>query len=246
VTSPATLQSLSASGILAALPRSEQTRLLPELQCVTLPLGYVVYEAGGPPDHMFFPTSCIVSLVSTMESGMTAEVGLVGSEGAVGLALCLGGDTFPNRAVVQMEGKAIRIRARALQEEFKRGGALQERLLLYTQALLTQISQTAVCNRLHSVEQRLCRWLLLWYHHANSTELHMTQEFIAGMLGGRRQSVTLAASRLQSAGLIHYSRGNIRILDRQGLEAATCECSRLVKKEFDRLLAFSARTSAGA
>jgi len=244
--SPATLQSLSANGILAALPRSEQQRLLPELQCVALPLGYVVYDSGGPPDYMFFPASCIVSLVSTMENGMTAEVGLVGSDGAVGLAICLGGDTFPNRAVVQMEGKAIRIRARALQEEFKRGGMLQQRLLLYIQALLTQISQTAVCNRLHSVEQRLCRWLLLWCDHANSPELRMTQEFIAGMLGGRRQSVTLAARRLQSAGLIHYSRGFIRILDREGLEAATCECSRVVKEEFKRLLVRAANKSMGA
>ena len=246
MTSPATLESLSASGILGALPRSEQTRLLPELQCVTLPLGYAVYESGDPPDHMLFPTSCLVSLVSTMEDGMTAEVGLVGSEGAVGLALCLGGDTFPNRAVVQMEGAAIRIRGRTLQEEFKRGGALQERLLLYTQALMTQISQTAVCNRLHSVEQRLCRWLLLWHNHAKTTEFRMTQEFIAGMLGGRRQSVTLAARRLQRAGLIHYSRGCIRILDRQGLDVATCECSHVVKTEFERLLARAAHKSAGA
>jgi CRP-like cAMP-binding protein len=182
-------------------------------------------------------------MVYTLENGMTAEVGLVGNEGAVGLGICLGGDTFPNRAVVQLKGQAIRIRARALQEEFKRGGALQIRLLLYTQALMTQISQTAVCNRLHSVEQRLCRWLLLWHDRANSPELRMTQEFIAGMLGGRRQSVTLAASRLQSAGLIRYSRGYLQILDRHGLEAMACECSRVVKAEFDRLLVCTNRNT---
>ena len=210
MTFPATLESLSGSGILAALSREEQQHLLPSLQCVRFGLGATVYESGGTLDSMYFPTSCIISLVCTLETGMTAEVGLVGNEGAVGLALCMGGETMPNRAVVQLAGNAIRLRARALQEEFKRGGTLQLRLLLYTQALMTQISQTAVCNRLHSVEQRLCRWLLLCQDRANSNELLMTQEFIAGMLGGRRQSVTLAASRLQSAGLIRYSRGHIQ------------------------------------
>ncbi|MBC8164720.1 MAG: Crp/Fnr family transcriptional regulator [Bryobacteraceae bacterium] len=233
---PATLQSLSGSGLLAALPLAEQERLLPELHCVTLALGERIYESSGALDYMYFPTSCIVSLVYTMESGVTAEMGLVGKEGAVGLALFMGGETVPNRAVVQLGGKAIRMRAKALQEEFKRGGALQRGLLRYTQALITQISQTAVCNRLHSVEQRLCRWLLLCHDRAESSELRMTHEFIADMLGGRRQSITIAAGRLQSAGLIHYSRGNITILDRQGLEAITCECSRVVKAEFNRLL----------
>jgi CRP-like cAMP-binding protein len=244
MTFPATLESLSGSGILGALLREEQEHLLPDLQCVRFGLGATVYESGGSLDYMYFPTSCIVSLVCTLENGMTAEVGLVGNEGAVGLALCMGGETVPHHAVVQLAGSAIRLRARVLQEEFKRGGTLQHRLLLYMQALMTQISQTAVCNRLHSVEQRLCRWLLLCQDRVNSNELLMTQEFIAGMLGGRRQSVTLAASRLQSAGLIRYSRGHIRILDRKGLEAATCECFRVVKAEFDRLLAVKSRKAA--
>jgi CRP-like cAMP-binding protein len=232
----AMLQSLAASKLLSTLPRAEQERLLPDSQLVTLPLRETVYEINGSIDHMYFPASCIVALVYTMESGMTAQMGLIGREGAVGLPLLMGGGTVPNAAVVQLAGKAIRIRARALREEFERGGALQRALLRYTQALITQISQTAVCNRLHSVEQRLCRWLLLCHDRAESSELRMTQEAIAEMLGGRRQSVTVAAGRLQDAGLIHYSRGHINILNRPGLEASTCECSRVVKAEFDRLL----------
>jgi CRP-like cAMP-binding protein len=232
----ATFESLGESEFLVALPRAAQEHLLAYVQNVTLRLGDTIYEPGEALEYIYFPTSCIVSLVYTMKNGVTAEMGLVGKEGAVGIALFMGGETMPNRAVVLLAGKAIRLRARLLQDEFKRGGPLQHRLLRYTQALLTQIAQTAVCNRLHSVEQRLCRWLLLCHDRADSNELRMTQEFIADMLGGRRQSVTIAAGRLQDAGLIHYSRGHIRILDRQGLEAASCECYRVVKAEFDRLL----------
>jgi len=222
--------------MLGALPSEDLLRLLPGFEQIAFALGDVVYESGGRLDYIYFPTSCIVSLVYTMESGVTAEMGLVGNEGALGIALFMGGDTMPNRAVVQVAGNAIRMKAKTLLQEFRRGGPLQESLLRYTQALITQICQTAVCNRLHSVEQRLCRWILLCHDRLKSNELPMTQEFISNMLGGRRQSVTVAAGRLQDAGLIHYSRGHIEILDRRGLEAAACECYRVVKTEFDRLL----------
>jgi CRP-like cAMP-binding protein len=201
-----------------------------------LALGEIIYESGGRLHYIYFPISCIVSLVYTMESGVTAEMGLVGNEGAVGIALFMGGDTMPNRAVVQIAGNALRLKSNLMLEEFRRGGPLHASLLRYTQALITQICHTAVCNRLHSVEQRLSRWILLCHDRLNSNELRMTQEFIANMLGGRRQSVTVAAGRLQAAGLIHYSRGHIEILDRRGLEAAACECYRVVKMETDRLL----------
>jgi CRP-like cAMP-binding protein len=223
--------------ILERLPREERTRLIPELQEATLSLGDVVYESGGRLDYVCFPTSCIVSLIYTMEDGAVAEMGLVGNDGMVGVALFMGGDTVPNRAVVQLAGTAIRMKATKLQEEFRRGGYLQKLLLRYTQALITQISQTAVCNRLHSVEQRLSRWLLLCHDRVRSDELIMTQEFISNMLGGRRQSVTVAAGRLQDAGVIEYSRGRIKIIDRQKLESSACECYQVVKTEFDRLLA---------
>jgi CRP-like cAMP-binding protein len=203
---------------------------------VTLALGEVVYEAGSRPEYVYFPTGAVVSLLYTMEDGATAEVGLTGNDGIVGVALFLGGDTTPNRAIVQIAGGALRMRARLLQDEFARGGPVQQLLLRYTQALITQISQTAVCNRLHAVEKRLCRWLLLSHDCVQSDQLAMTQEFIANMLGGRRESVTVAAARLQDAGLIQYSRGHITILDRPGLEVAACECYRIVRDEFDRLL----------
>jgi CRP-like cAMP-binding protein len=222
--------------LLAALPSEDLVRLLPNLERIAFALGDVVFESGGHLNYIYFPTSCIVSLVHTMETGVTAEMGLIGNEGAVGIALFMGRDTMPNRAVVQIAGNAIRMKAKTLLEEFRRGGALQELLLRYTQALITQICQTAVCNRLHSVEQRLCRWILLCHDRLKSNELCMTQEFISNMLGGRRQSVTVAAGRLQDAGLIHYSRGHIKILDRKGLEAAACECYRVDKSEFDRLV----------
>lgn len=223
--------------LLLALPVDERERLFPTLQSVSLSLGEVVYQYGEHLEHIFFPTGAVVSLVYTTRDGSTAEMGLVGNEGAVGVALFLGGETTPNRAVVQIAGRALRMPANVLRYEFARGNAFQRVLLRYTQALITQISQTAVCNRLHSVEQRLSRWLLLSHDRVKSSELLMTQEFISNMLGGRRESVTVAAARLQDAGLIHYSRGRIVILDRNGLEAATCECYRVVKDELDRLTA---------
>jgi CRP-like cAMP-binding protein len=187
-------------------------------------------------EHIYFPTTAVVSLIYTMEDGDAAEVGLVGNEGVVGIALFMGGDSTPGQAVVRVAAAALRMKACALLEEVRRGGAFQRALLRYTQALLTQISQTAVCNRLHTIEKRLCRWLLLTRDRVPSDELLMTQEFIAQMLGVRREGVTLAAHRLQRAGLIHHARGHITILDRKGLETTACGCYRLVKDEFDRLL----------
>jgi CRP-like cAMP-binding protein len=222
--------------LLAALPAEEYKKLLVHLQPVTLSLGEVVYESSGCLDYIYFPTTSVVSLLYTMKNGSIAEMGLSGNDGVVGVALFLGGDTTPNRAVVQIAGRAFRMKAKLLQEEFARGGPLQRLLLRYTQALITQISQTAVCNRLHSVENRLCRWLLLSHDRVRSDELAMTQEFISNMLGGRRESVTVAAGRLQDAGLIHYARGHIKILNRKGLEASACECYQIVKDELDRLL----------
>jgi CRP-like cAMP-binding protein len=221
--------------LLAALPPADYARVQPHLQPVTFALGDLVYDAGGPQDFLYFPTTAVISLLYTMEDGSTAEMGLTGNDGVVGIALFLGGDTTPNRAVVQIAGEVLRIPAPRLQAEFKQGGAVQQVLLRYIQALITQISQTAVCNRLHAVEQRLCRWLLLSHDRVHSHELQMTQEFIAHMLGGRRESVTVAAGRLQDAGLIHYARGHIMILDRPGLEATVCECYQVVKQEIDRL-----------
>jgi CRP-like cAMP-binding protein len=229
-------QSPAQNRLIATLPAAVSDRLRPNLQPVTLALGEVVYEAGSRPEYVYFPTGAVVSLLYTMEDGATAEVGLTGNDGIVGVALFLGGDTTPNRAIVQIAGGALRMRARLLQDEFARGGPVQQLLLRYTQALITQISQTAVCNRLHAVEKRLCRWLLLSHDCVQSDQLAMTQEFIANMLGGRRESVTVAAARLQDAGLIQYSRGHITILDRPGLEVAACECYRIVRDEFDRLL----------
>jgi CRP-like cAMP-binding protein len=222
--------------LLSALPLEEYKRLSPYLLPVTLSLGEVVYDPGTLPDYSYFPTTSVVSLVYTMENGMSAEVGLTGHEGMVGIALFLGGGTTPNRAIVQIAGGALRMKAKLLQAEFAAGGPLRRVLLRYTQALITQISQTAVCNRLHPVEKRLCRWLLLSHDSVQSDELPMTQEFIANMLGGRRESVTVAARRLQDAGLIRYSRGNITILNRARLETTVCECYRVVRDEIDRLL----------
>jgi CRP-like cAMP-binding protein len=221
--------------ILSSLPPNEQAHLFGALQPVTLGLGEVLYESGEQMEHIYFPTTSVVSLLYTMEDGSTAEMGLAGNDGLVGIALFLGGDTTPNRAVVQVAGGAFKMKAKTLRDEFARGGALQQVLLRYTQALITQISQTAVCNRLHPVEKRLCRWLLLCHDRVDSDELQMTQEFISNMLGGRRESVTVAAGHLQDAGLILYFRGQISILDRKGLEATTCECYGIVKEEFDRL-----------
>ena len=222
--------------LLSALPAEEYKRLVSSLQPVTFRLGEVLYESGGLLNHVYFPTTAVVSLVYAMQDGMTAEMGLTGNEGVVGVALFLGGDTTPNRAVVQIAGNAFQMDAATLRQEFARGGTFQRLLLNYTQALITQISQTAVCNRLHSVKQRLCRWLLMSRDRANSDELAMSQEFISNMLGGRRESVTVAARRLQDAGLIRYVRGHITVLDRKGLEATVCECYQVVKDETDRLL----------
>jgi CRP-like cAMP-binding protein len=222
--------------LLAALPRDDYERILPQLGQVSFSLGEVVYEFGGHLDYVYFPTNSIVSLLYTMENGTSAEMGLTGNYGVVGIALFMGGGTMPNRAVVQSGGEAIRMKAKTLQDEFARGGKFQQLLLRYTQALITQISQTAVCNRLHSVEQQLCRWLLLSHDRVKTDELIMTQELIADMLGVRREGVTVAAGRLQDSGAISYVRGHIQILNRQKLEETVCECYRVVRDEFDRLL----------
>ncbi len=222
--------------LLAALPVEEYERLLPHLEHISFSLGEVVYESGEPLDYIYFPGNAIVSLLYTMENGSSAEMGLVGNDGVLGIALFMGGDTMPNRAVVQSAGIAIRMKAKILREEFVRGGKFQQLLLRYTQALITQISQTAVCNRLHSVEQQLCRWLLLSHDRVRADELVMTQELIADMLGVRREGVTVAAGRLQDVGAISYVRGHIKILDRRKLEATACECYQVVRDEFDRLL----------
>ena len=222
--------------LLARLPPEELERLLPHLGRVSFKLGEVIYESGGQLEHIYFPTTAIISLLYPMENGSSAEMGIAGKEGLVGVALFMGGDSVPNRAVVQSAGAALRMKTKVLQGEFARGGTFQRLLLRYTQALMTQMSQTAVCNRLHAIEQQLCRWLLLSHDRLDSDELVMTQELIANMLGVRREGVTHAARRLQEQGLISYARGRITILDRGGLEAAVCECYRVVKDEYDRLL----------
>ena len=222
--------------LLCSLPTADCERLLPHLQPVTFLLGQIVYEPGERINYCYFPTNSVVSLLYTMRDGSTAEMGLVGNEGVLGVPLFLGGDSTCSRALVPIGGDAFRLPAKLLREEFAHPGPLQHLLLRYTQALITQISQTAVCNRLHSVEQRLCRWLLLCHDRKNRSDLLMTQELIANMLGGRRESVTVAAGHLQDAGLIHYCRGHIFILDRNGLESNACECYRVVEDEFDRLL----------
>jgi CRP-like cAMP-binding protein len=222
--------------LLALLPPDDYERLRPNLRAVSFSLGEVVYEFGGQLEYVFFPTTSIISLLYTMENGSSAEMGLTGNDGVVGIALFMGGGTMPNRAVVQSAGGALRMKAKTLQDEFALGGKFQQLLLRYTQALITQISQTAVCNRLHSVEQQLSRWLLLSHDRLNTDELIMTQELIADMLGVRREGVTVAAGRLQDYGAISYVRGRIQILDRQKLEEAVCECYRVVKNEFKRLL----------
>jgi len=222
--------------LLAGLPDAEMERLLPNLELVSLALGQVIYESGGQMSHVYFPTNSIISLLYLMENGATAEIGVTGYEGMVGIALFMGGQTTPNRAVVQSAGHAYKMSAKALQAEFVKGGMFQQMLLRYTQALITQISQTAVCNRLHSVEQQLCRWLLLSYDRLHSDKLVMTHTLIANMLGVRREGITIAAKHLQEKGIISYVRGTITLLDRPRLEAIVCECYRVVKNEYDRLL----------
>jgi CRP-like cAMP-binding protein len=222
--------------LLAALPSEVYGRLRPNLELVPLELGASVYEAGGRQSYVYFPTDAIVSLLYVMKDGASAEIAVVGNDGLVGISLFMGGDTTPSRAVVQSEGSAYRLRAKALKAEFEFGGALQHLLLRYTQALITQMAQTAVCNRHHSIEQQLCRWLLLSADRLPTNVLTMTQDLIANMLGVRREGVTASAGKLQEDGLIRYSRGRITILDRAGLENRVCECYAVVRKECDRLL----------
>jgi CRP-like cAMP-binding protein len=222
--------------LLAALTPAERARLEPHLKLVSMPLGEVVYESGDVLPHVYFPTDCIVSLLYVMRDGASAEIAVVGNEGMVGVALFMGGETTPSRAVVQSAGSAFRLSSRRLKDEFYRHGKTQLLLLRYTQALITQMAQTAVCNRHHPVEQQLCRWLLLSLDRVRSNELNMTQELIANMLGVRREGVTAAATKLQRLGAIRYRRGQMTILDRPKLEQLCCECYDVVKKETDRLL----------
>jgi CRP-like cAMP-binding protein len=222
--------------LLAALTPAERARLDPHLKLVSMPLGEVVYESGDVLPHVYFPTDCIVSLLYVMRDGASAEIAVVGNEGMVGVALFMGGETTPSRAVVQSAGSAFRLTSRRLKDEFYRHGKTQLLLLRYTQALITQMAQTAVCNRHHPVEQQLCRWLLLSLDRVRSNELNMTQELIANMLGVRREGVTAAATKLQRLGAIRYRRGQMTILDRPKLQQLCCECYDVVKKETDRLL----------
>ncbi len=227
---------LKQNRLLAALSADARDRLRPHMKPVQLALGQVIYEPGESLAYIYFPTTAIVSLLYTMENGSSAEMGIVGRDGVVGIAVFMGGDTTPNRALVQSAGSAFRLELEFFRTEFRRVEDLHRSLLLYTQALLTQMSQTAVCNRLHSVEQQLCRWLLLSHDRLQTDELILTQELIANMLGVRREGVSIAAHRLQEAGFIRYRRGRITIVDRAGLERAVCECYRVVKTECDRLL----------
>ena len=222
--------------LLAALPPEEFQRWSPMLELVDMPLGEVLYESGLTLTHMYFPVNSIVSLLYVMEDGASAEIAVVGNEGLVGISLFMGGETTPSRAVVQSGGRGFRLEARAMKREFNRAGPVLHLLLRYTQALITQMAQTAVCNRHHTLDQQLCRWLLLSLDRLLGSELVMTQELIANMLGVRREGVTESALKLQSSGLIRYSRGRIKVLDRAGLEERTCECYAVVKKEYDRLL----------
>ncbi len=224
------------NNLLAALPEADLQRWLPHLEWVSLPLGQVMYESGREMSHVYFPVSAIVSLLYVMENGSSAEIAVVGHEGVVGISLFMGGESTPSRAVVQSAGEGYRLRAAVVKEEFNRSHPVMHLLLRYTQALITQMAQTAVCNRHHSLSQQLCRWLLLSLDRLQGNELVMTQELIANMLGVRREGVTEAALLLQKAGIIRYSRGHITVLDRAALEARTCECYRVVKLEYDRLL----------
>ncbi len=234
--SPDKLPGPKQNHLLASLSSQDFERLAPSLEAVHLTLGTTLHKPGAHMNCVYFPTTAIVSLLYVLESGASAEIAVVGNEGIVGIALFMGGETTPNQAVVQSEGGAYRLPGQQLKLEFERAGALQHLLLRYTLALLSQMAQTAVCNRHHSIDQQLCRWLLLSLDRLPSNELSMTQELIANMLGVRREGVTEAAGRLQSAGLIHYNRGRITVLDRPGLEARVCECYEVVRKEFRRLL----------
>ena len=226
----------STNDLLASLPPAEWARIAPLLETVELPLGKVLYESGNKMTHVYFPTTAIVSLLYVLENGSSAEIAVVGHEGVVGISLFMGGETTPSRAVVQSAGRGYRLRGARIKEEFARSGPVMHLMLRYTQALITQMAQTAVCNRHHSLDQQLCRWLLLSLDRLDGTDLVMTQELIANMLGVRREGVTEAAGKLQKLKLIRYTRGHIHVLDRAGLEARVCECYAVVKKEYDRLL----------
>src|SRR5579871_2371952 len=233
---PALAHAPEQNHLLAALSAAEQARIFPHLRLVSMPLGKVLYESGDLLRHVYFPTDCIVSLLYVLADGASAEISVVGNEGLLGIALFMGGETTPSRAIVQSSGHAYRLVSHTLKDEFHRGGELQLLLLRYTQALITQMAQTAVCNRHHSVDQQLCRWLLLSLDRLSSDQLTMTQELIANMLGVRREGVTEAAGKLQRLGAIEYARGRITVLDRAQLERLSCECYSVVKKETDRLL----------
>ena len=225
--------------LLDSLPPSDYARIEPQLEPVELKLGNVLYESGEKLRHVYFPTTAILSLLYLMANGASAEIAIVGNEGVLGISLFMGGNTTPSRAVVQSAGQCYRLKSELLNKEFERFGPMMRLLLRYTQALITQMSQTAVCNRHHSLDQQLCRWLLLSLDRLQSNDLYMTQQLIANMLGVRREGVTEAAGKLQKAGLIEYRRGRIRVLDRPGLEKRVCECYQVVKKEFDRLLPYA-------
>jgi CRP-like cAMP-binding protein len=227
---------LKDNTLLAALPVAEWNRWLPQLERVEMPLGQVLYEAGDTLKYMYFPLTSIVSLLYVMENGASAEIAVVGKEGLVGVSLFMGGESTSSRAVVQSAGIGCRLKSKVMKSEFDRAGPVLHLLLRYTQALLTQMAQTAVCNRHHSLDQQLCRWLLLSLDRLDGNDLVMTQELIANMLGVRREGVTEAALQLQKEGLIRYARGHITVIDRDGLERRTCECYAVVKREYDRLL----------
>jgi CRP-like cAMP-binding protein len=226
----------SRNHLLAALPTTEYERLAPHLERVPMLLGDILYEPGDRLQHVYFPTTAIVSLLYVLESGASAEIAGVGNEGVLGISLFMGGDTTPSSAVVQTAGHAYRLPGKVLKDEFIRGGIMQRLLLRYTQALLTQMCQTAACNRHHSIEQQLCRWLLLTLDRLPSNELVMTQELVAGALGVRRESITEAAGNLQRSGVLRYRRGHVSVLERRGLEEGACECYAVVRKELARLM----------
>ena len=232
----ASSQEIKLNLLLAALPDAELKRWLPALELIEMPLGHVLYESGATERNVYFPTSAIVSLLYVMQNGAAAEIAVVGNEGIVGISLFMGGNSTPSRAVVQSAGKGYRLKAQMVKDEFERAGPVMHLLLRYTQALITQMAQTAVCNRHHSLDQQLCRWMLLSLDRLPGNDLIMTQELIANMLGVRREGVTEGALKLQDAGLIRYSRGRITVLDRKGLEKRVCECYAVVQKEYDRLL----------
>jgi CRP-like cAMP-binding protein len=232
----ASSQEIKLNLLLAALPDAELKRWLPELELIEMPLGHVLYESGATEKNVYFPTSAIVSLLYVMKNGAAAEIAVVGNEGMVGISLFMGGNSTPSRAVVQSAGKGYRLKAQIMQDEFERAGPVMHLLLRYTQALITQMAQTAVCNRHHSLDQQLCRWLLLSLDRLPGNDLVMTQELIANVLGVRREGVTEGALKLQKAGLIRYARGRITVLDRKGLEKRACECYTVVQEEYDRLL----------